>query len=47
MQPPPPLLGAAGPLLPTTAGLLCCGVTEGEPLGLGLTVGLGVADAGG
>jgi len=47
MQPPPlPLLGA-GPLLPTTAGLLCCGVTEGEPPELGLTAGLGLADAGG
>ncbi len=48
MQPPPwPLLGAAGLLLSTTAGLLCVGVTEGEPPELGLTAGLGLADTGG
>jgi hypothetical protein len=47
MQPLPLPLAGAGSVLPTTAGLLCCGATAGTPPEFGLTDGLGLADAGG
>jgi hypothetical protein len=41
------LLPGVGPPLFTTAGLLCCGVTAGEPAVLAVAAGLGLADTSG